>query len=142
MPNLSEFDITVTKKKNLKHIIGDQQGNETKAKASGKLRNSQCCHVFPARSSAFFEASPTDFLHLPNTFRTFSTESDRTRQKRQTQFHSRIHKYVLVRMAIRIRIQIQILLLTFEGERGGQRRGLTRVSIRSLIRIRHGARIV
>lgn len=56
-----------------------------------------------------------------------------------TQIRTRTHN---IRMAIRICIQIQIVLLTFEGERGGQRRGLTRISIRSLVRIRHGGCIV
>lgn len=40
--------------------------------------NLQCCHVFPARSSAFFVASPTFLLHLPSISRTLTTVSDET----------------------------------------------------------------
>lgn len=66
-------------------------------------RNSQCCHVFPARSSAFLVASPTDFLHLPNTPLTVSTESDHARNSlhkhtytdSNTYIHVELQKYYL-----------------------------------------------
>lgn len=57
----------------------DSEGNK---KTTGTMKNLQCCQVFPARSSAFFVASPTFLPHLPNTVHTESTVSDQNASKK------------------------------------------------------------
>lgn len=67
------------------------QHNSTTTQCAEIIEESlQCCQTFPARSSAFFVASPTFCLHRPNTSRTVSIVSANPKQKKQNQKNSRI----------------------------------------------------
>lgn len=99
-------------------------------KKKQKTENVQCCHVFPARLSAFRVASPTFLLHLPSTLRTVTTVSDHNQQNSYTKKKQKthIHSTRMQRKFVDIKNEKKIKnngTLTHDGEggRGGLRGG-------------------